>query len=106
MSEELKACPFCGSKTVGDSGILRHVIKCHKCGAKSAPFSKWEEAVRAWNSRSFSAAQAHAEELFEAVSYVLLQLRLAFMGFSEINIDANKLQSLYDKIADEETNDD
>lgn len=101
MNEELKACPFCGSKSVGDSGLLRHVIKCHNCGAKSAPFSQWEEAVRAWNARSLSAAQTHADELFEAVGYVLLQLRLAFMGFSSADIDANKLQALYDKIAEE-----
>ena len=102
MSEELKPCPFCGSHSVGDAGLWRHRIKCNTCGAKSAPNANWDKAVACWNARSLTPQQVHADELLEALNYMLLQLRLAFMGFSSINIDANKLQSLYDTIAAEE----
>lgn len=98
----MKSCPFCGSNSVGDTGFWRHVITCHSCGAHSAPSSNWDEAVRSWNTRSLTPAQAHADELFEALDYILTQLRLAFMGFGSINIDANKLQTLYNTIAEEE----
>ena len=102
----LNSCPFCGSTHVGDAGLWRHVIKCYDCGAQSKPNSKWEEAVNSWNTRSLTPSQAHADELYEALGYVLTQLRLAFMGFNSINIDANKLQALYDTIAGEENGDD
>ena len=105
MAEELvgglKSCPFCGSSHVGEGGFWRHVIKCYDCGAKSAPNSNWYEAVHSWNSRSLTPTQKHSDELFEALDYILTQLRLAFMGFGSIDIDANKLQALYDTIAEE-----
>lgn len=101
MSEKLKPCPFCGGKAE-DGGFWWHVIKCGNCGVKTGSYASWKEAVKAWNKRSLSANQHHADELFEAVGYVLLQLRLAFMGFNSADIDANKLQTLYDKIAEEE----
>jgi hypothetical protein len=102
---ELKPCPFCGYHSVGDAGFWRHCIKCHTCGAKTLPCSNWYEAVNCWNTRSFTPAQKHSEELLEALNYVLLQLRLAFMGFGSINLDVNKLQTLYDAIARENSDD-
>ena len=105
-TEQLATCPFCGSTNVGDAGLWRHVIKCHDCGASSIPCSNWNEAVDAWNARTLSPEQVHADELFEALDYVLTQLRLAVMGFGSINIDAVKLQAFYDTIAggeDDET---
>ena len=100
-TEQLAPCPFCGSTNAGDAGLWQHVIKCHDCGAHSTPCANWSEAVAAWNARTLAPEQVHAEELLEALDYVLTQLRLAFMGFSSINIDANKLQALYDTIAGE-----
>ena len=100
-TKELAPCPYCGSTNVGDAGLWRHVIKCHDCGAHSTPCAKWNEAVDAWNSRTLSPEQVHADELFEALDYVLTQLRLAVMGFGHINIDAVKLQKLYDSVVGE-----
>ena len=97
-TKELAPCPYCGSINVGDAGLWRHVIKCHDCGAHSKPCAKWDEAVDAWNSRTLSPEQVYADELFEALDYVLTQLRLAVMGFGHINIDAVKLQELYDTV--------
>ncbi len=102
----LKPCPFCGSTHVSGSGLWRHVIKCFNCGSCSKPYSKFEDAVNSWNNRSLTPTQAHADELYEALDYVLTQLRLAFIGFSSINIDANKLQALYNSISDKENGDD
>ena len=45
--------------------------------------------------------QRHAVELFEALGYVLTQLHLAVLGFSTEPLDANRLQALYDSIAEE-----
>ena len=104
--EGLKVCPFCGSSNVGDGGFWRHVIKCYNCGARSTPNSNWHEAVRSWNSRSLTPTQKYSDELFEALDYILTQLRLAFMGFGSINIDAKKLQELYDTIAEESGDED
>ena len=102
MTEGLRPCPYCGSRSVGDAGIWRHVIKCHRCGSRSAPFSEWNEAVRAWNTRTLSPKQKHADELFDALWYVLIQLKLAFMGYSSTRIDANKLDKLHSTIVREE----
>ena len=101
LAKRLNSCPFCGSSNIEDGGFWRHVIKFHDCGAKSAPNSNWYEAVRSWNTRSLTPTQKHSDELFEALDYILTQLRLAFMGFGSINIDAKKLQALYDTIAEE-----
>ena len=106
LSEGLKPCPFCGSTRVYDAGLWHHVIKCLDCGTRSAPCSKWDEAVSSWNTRALTPAQERANELFDALGYVLTQLRLAYMGFSSTSIDAVKLQELFDSIADEYGGDD
>ena len=98
---ELKPCPFCGSTRIYDAGLWHHVIKCLDCGTRSAPFSNWDEAVERWNTRAFTPAQAHADELLDALGYVLTQLQLAYMGFTNTSIDAVKLQELFDSIAAE-----
>ena len=100
-TKELAPCPYCGSTHVSGGGMWRHVIKCHDCGAHSKPCAKWHEAVDAWNTRALSPEQVHADELFEVLDYVLTQLRLAVMGFGHINIDAVKLQKLYDSVVGE-----
>ncbi|MBQ7220697.1 MAG: Lar family restriction alleviation protein [Synergistaceae bacterium] len=94
---DLKPCPFCGG-AAGLAGFWRHVIRCTNCGCQSAPFSKLGDAVDAWNNRALTATQRHGDELYEALGYVLTQLKLAFMGFSDTTIDANELQALCDRI--------
>ena len=94
----LNPCPFCGSTRVYDAGLWHHVIKCLDCETCSAPCSNWNEAVTRWNTRALTPAQARADELFDALGYVLTQLRLAYMGFSNGHIDAVKLQELFDSI--------
>lgn len=102
MDNVFSPCPYCGSERIYDAGIWHHVIKCHDCGTRSKPFSDWNEAVNSWNSRALTPAQTHADELLDALGYVLTQLQLACMGFSSINIDAVKLQALYDRILPED----
>ena len=94
-------CPVCGSEHIYDAGLWRHIIKCHTCGFRTRPCTDWSEAVDLWNTRSLTPAQNHADELLECLHYILTQLRLAFMGFGSINIDANKLQNLADLIEEE-----
>ncbi len=101
MDNVFSPCPYCGSIHVYDAGIWHHVIKCHDCGTRSKPFSNWKEAVTFWNTRALTPTEKRADEIFEALGYVLTQLQLACMGFSSINIDAVKLQALYDSIAAE-----
>ena len=101
LAEGLKPCPFCGSTRVYDAGLWHHVIKCLDCGTRSAPCSKWNEAVSSWNTRALTPAQERADELLDALGYVLTQLRLAYMGFFSTSIDAVKLQELFDSIAGE-----
>ena len=54
-----------------------------------------------WNTRSLTPAENHADELLDCLHYMLSQLKLAFMGFGNVNIDANKLQELADIIEEE-----
>ena len=99
---ELKPCPFCGSKNIGDTGLWRHVISCHHCGARSAPFSSWDNAVNAWNNRHLSPKQKHSDELFDGLCHVLHQLQLATCGFERAAIDAVMLEKIIDNIRTEE----
>ena len=99
MAKRLKPCPFCGSTRVYDAGLWHHVIKCLDCGTRSAPCSNWDEAVSGWNTRALTPAQVRGDELFDALGYVLTQLQMACMGFSNTSIDAVKLQELFDSIA-------
>lgn len=52
MSDELKACPFCGGfgKLRTWNSCLRHVC-CLKCGATSAKYPDEYDAITAWNRR-------------------------------------------------------
>ncbi len=70
MSEELKPCPFCGSKEVGlhkDNRIFLHQsyhgypdshnhgyrIECHgKCHAMTCWWHEEQQAISAWNKRA------------------------------------------------------
>ena len=101
MAEPFYPCPVCGSTHIYDAGLWWHVIKCHTCGLRTRPCADWSEAVDLWNTRSLTPAQNHTDELLECLHYMLTQLRLAFMGFGNINIDANKLQNLADLIEEE-----
>ena len=58
---ELKPCPFCGS---GDIGLWEshsrfttwnnvHFVQCNACGATSDAFPSIEEAIKAWNRRTY-----------------------------------------------------
>lgn len=54
--DELKPCPFCGSKEVRmrfDSVIESYYVTCKKCGAEVSQFyGLKDEAVEAWNRRA------------------------------------------------------
>lgn len=53
MSEELKPCPFCGSKKVGcyESWSL-WACQCNECGATMLKRGDKEDAIEAWNQRT------------------------------------------------------
>ena len=54
MSNELKPCPFCGWGTICEVSTVpfRHKCGCHACGASTASYRTWDEAVEAWNTRT------------------------------------------------------
>ena len=62
MTEELKRCPFCGSKDVEvfsqyeeDCPHRSAIVRCHSCDAQSAQMmgkNKLDMAARAWNTRA------------------------------------------------------
>ena len=59
MSEELKPCPFCGSKRIApeifnddDDVTVEYAISCLNCKAQSSYFTSFEDAINAWNTRA------------------------------------------------------
>ena len=52
-SEELKSCPFCGSKDITKnlSVGLVWIIGCNSCGCRTREHSYRIDAVNAWNRR-------------------------------------------------------
>ena len=55
MSEQPKACPFCGWGTIVDEAFFlpnKHICKCNACGARTQIYPTWKEAVKAWNRRA------------------------------------------------------
>ncbi len=61
MSNQIKPCPFCGSKHVeafaqdkDDCPFQSAIVRCHSCDAQSAQMvgsTKIDMAIRAWNKR-------------------------------------------------------
>lgn len=58
MSEQLKPCPFCGSKDIGTSYHLPmfgedmlYFVVCNDCGAMSYHSRVEKRAIEAWNRR-------------------------------------------------------
>ena len=54
MSNELKPCPFCGSKTNMMSLFGMTEFKCNKCGALTSFVGKERkaQAIETWNRRA------------------------------------------------------
>lgn len=64
MDNDLKPCPFCGSKDValcyGKNGWVSNVyykksigfVECLRCGSKTSTMAHIESAVRKWNRRA------------------------------------------------------
>lgn len=65
MSEEIKACPFCGGKhmtqTVSFSDGYQEgdpvYLKCRECHSRTGMWDKQSEAIAAWNRRTPDPAQ-------------------------------------------------
>lgn len=63
MSDELKACPFCGSSTTTDIGVRGSVgyghgwqVWCNECGnGQSGWYAHKEYAAESWNTRPIEA---------------------------------------------------
>lgn len=54
MSEQPRACPFCGWGTIVDEAFFlpnKHICKCNACGARTRICRTWEDAVKLWNLR-------------------------------------------------------
>ena len=52
MSEELKPCPFCGSKNIRLWETTSPWVQCEKCLSSTATGYIKEEAVENWNRRT------------------------------------------------------
>ena len=55
MSEEIKACPFCGGKAKLDEDREGYTVICMKCGASTGTSYQYDEndAIKDWNNRYF-----------------------------------------------------
>jgi len=49
--ENLKPCPFCGSKKIHIYGML-HIVECKECRASISAKFTTGEAIKAWNRRA------------------------------------------------------
>jgi hypothetical protein len=78
MSDELKACPFCGSDDIfnRDNGFGKNLTGCQRCGARVYyKFNSLEDAQIAWNARPIEdSIQARLEIAMEAMTKALLEL--------------------------------
>lgn len=58
MEEELKPCPFCGSKDLkisvyNNKGGTVYQVYCYRCGANGPDYGDNKQwAINAWNKRS------------------------------------------------------
>nr|DAR30056.1 MAG TPA: restriction alleviation protein [Caudoviricetes sp.] len=51
MNEELKPCPFCGSKNIRMWNTSTPWVSCRDCFANTACGTTREEAIENWNRR-------------------------------------------------------
>ncbi len=55
MADELKPCPFCGGEAEiinqHDPDAVVHSARCLRCGTKTVPFLREEDAIMRWNTR-------------------------------------------------------
>lgn len=61
MSEELKPCPFCGSKDILESGYQVNWITCLNCECDGPLEKTKQEAIKAWNKRVKEAPPEESE---------------------------------------------
>jgi Lar family restriction alleviation protein len=57
--EALEPCPFCGTeldvdRNISDTGV--YWVMCHQCCAEGPPVNPKAEAIKAWNTRAFTAS--------------------------------------------------
>lgn len=55
MSEELKSCPFCGSKAellIVPGKMTKWIVRCTKCYTNNGTFASDHDAREAWNRRA------------------------------------------------------
>ena len=52
MSDELKPCPFCGSKSININGNQKRYVSCYVCGARTKNGNTTKEAINRWNERA------------------------------------------------------
>ena len=51
MSDELKPCPFCGSKSINIKGNKKRYAICYICAARTKNGDTTKEAIKRWNER-------------------------------------------------------
>ena len=61
MSEELKPCPFCGSKRIGIVSNIQkgYVVYCTNCKASTNVATRKEDAIYLWNKRAEVTDEEH-----------------------------------------------
>ncbi len=73
MSQELKACPFCGEKqqNVISNGFKNHFVECENCGASGPAGDTEASAIAEWNRRA-TASSVSPDPRDEVISTAIL----------------------------------
>lgn len=65
----MKRCPFCGGTNMNEfvypfqrPGMKGCYVSCKKCGAASGKYETIEEAVKAWDQRTYTGKHERGKE--------------------------------------------
>jgi Lar family restriction alleviation protein len=92
---ELKPCPFCGGRAVGNENAGNPYVYCESCDVSQTPFDRLTASVTAWNRRSdlHHATERKLAKAVAALEWYAEQTRLCRLIHSEGDSGRHALQA-------------